>query len=41
MGSNLIRDQITIKDITLGVVPEKMVCGRQVQLLLRLCCEIF
>lgn len=41
MGSNLIHDQITIKDILLRVVPEKMVCDGQVRLLLRLSCEIF
>lgn len=38
MDSDLIHDQMTIKDVGLRVVPEKTVCGGQVQLLLRLSC---
>jgi len=41
MVSNLVHDQITAMDIALRVVSEKVNCGGQVQLLLRLSCEIF
>lgn len=38
MDSDLIHDQMTIKDVAFRVVLEKTVCGAQVQLLLRLSC---